>query len=274
MRHKITPEKNPSILGMPYENITFKSTIDNLTLHGWFIPQVKSDAVIIMLHAADGHRADSSIGLLNIAQELVNNGYNVLTFDLRGHGDSEGHIISGGHYEKRDLLGAISYIKQRGYQKIGVIGFSLGAATSILTAAETQDINAIVSDGCFADLNVIIGSELTRRTKLPGFFARPLLFLAKKYYHVDFRSIKPEKVVSKIYPRPILFIHGANDTRVPLSEAYRLLKASQNVKNQLWVAPNSTHVKSYINNPDEYISRIISFFDKAFARNKSTSLDV
>lgn len=271
MRHKVAPEKNPLILGMPYENITFKSAVDNLTLHGWFIPSADSNIVIIMLHAAEGHRADSSIGLLNIAQGLVNNGFNVLTFDLRGHGDSEGRLVSGGYYEKRDLLGALGYIKQRGYQRIGVIGFSLGAATTILTAAETEDIKAIVSDGCYADLNVIIGSEITRRTKLPGFFARPLLFLAKKYYHVDFRSIKPEKVVSKIYPRPILFIHGANDTRVPLSEAYRLLKASQNPLNQLWTAPNSTHMRSYINNPDEYISRITSFFDNAFSRYKSFS---
>lgn len=272
MRHRVAPEKNPSIVGLQYENITFKSAVDNLTLHGWFIRSNNSDVVIIMLHAAEGHRADSSIGLLNIAQGLVNNGYNVLTFDLRGHGDSEGHIITGGYLEKRDLFGALSYIKQRGYYKIGVIGFSLGAATALLTAAETEDIKAIVSDGCFADLNIIIRSEITKRTKLPGFFARPILFLAKKYYHIDFRSIKPEKVISKIYPRPILLIHGANDNRVPLNEAYRLLKASRNPVNQLWIAPNSTHVRSYINNPEEYMIRIISFFNTAFLKQKPIPL--
>ncbi|MCX6012119.1 MAG: alpha/beta hydrolase [Chloroflexi bacterium] len=267
MRHKVAPGKNPSILGMKYENISFKSTVDNLTLHGWFIPSVDSNTVIVMLHAAYGHRADSSIGLLNIAAGLVNNGYNVLTFDLRGHGDSEGHIISGGYYEKRDLFGALIYLQQRGFHKIGVIGFSLGAATTLLTAAETQDISAIVSDSCFADLNVIIGSEITKRTRLPGFVARPLVYLAKKYYHVDFRSIKPEKEVSKIYPRPILFIHGANDNRVPLNEAYRLLKASNNPLNQLWIAPDSPHIRSYINNPEEYMSRITVFFNSSFSKH-------
>ena len=258
---RVPIEGNPALLGLSYEEVSFPSIDDDLTLHGWYLPVQDSESVIIMIHGADGNRADSSIGMLEIASGLVEHGYNVLMFDLRGHGESEGNRMSAGFYEKRDLLGAVDYVKGRGFERIGVLGFSVGAATALTGTAESDDIDAVVADSSFADLKEMMEPEFSKRTKFPKFFLGPLLFMVKIMYGVDFNAIKPVESVSRVEPRPILFIHGELDDTVPLEHAYRLQDASQNPESQLWVVPEAGHVRAYITRPEEYISRVTAFFD-------------
>jgi len=258
---RVPIEGNPALLGLSYEEVSFPSVDNGLTLHGWYLPVQDSESVIIMIHGADGNRADSSIGMLEIASGLVEHGYNVLMFDLRGHGESEGNRMSAGFYEKRDLLGAVDYVKGRGFERTGVLGFSVGAATALTGTAESDDIDAVVADSSFADLKEMMEPEFSKRTKFPKFFLGPLLFMVKIMYGVDFNAIKPVESVPRIEPRPILFIHGELDDTVPLEHAYRLRDASQNPESQLWVVPEAGHVRAYITHPEEYISRITAFFD-------------
>ncbi len=254
-------EENPALLGLNYKDISFSSVEDELTLRGWYLPVEDSEQVIIMLHGADGHRADPSIGMLNIASGLVEHGYNVLMFDLRGHGESDGNRMSAGYYEKRDLLGAVDYVKERGLEHIGVLGFSTGAVATLMATTENSDIDAVVSDSSFADLKDMMEPEFSKRTRFPKFFLSPLLFMVRIMYGVDFTAIKPVELVSKIAPRPILFIHGELDDTVPLEHAYRLQQASQNPENQLWVVPDAGHARAYVTCPEEYINKITAFFD-------------
>ena len=105
--------ENPSVIGLNYENVAFPSLDKNLTMRGWLLPGGAGDPVIIMVHGNGYNRDDPSIGTLNIAAQLVRNGYNVLMFDLRGYGESDGSTVGGGYLEKRDLEGAVAYIKSR-----------------------------------------------------------------------------------------------------------------------------------------------------------------
>jgi dipeptidyl aminopeptidase/acylaminoacyl peptidase len=260
---RVPLEGNPGLIGLIYEDVSFPSMDENLTLRGWFLPNEVSEQVIIMVHGDGANRADPTIGMLEIASRLVGGGYNVLMFDLRGCGESDGNMVSGGYYEKRDLEGAVEYAKERGFNHIGVLGFSLGAVTSLIATAEDTDIDAVVSDSSFADLEDIMGPEFSKRTKAPQFFLNPILFMIKIMYRVDFRAIKPVECVTEIAPRPILFIHGEEDETIPVEHAYRLFQASQNSQAQLWIVPGAGHTKSYITHPEEYISRVIDFFDAA-----------
>ena len=169
--------------------------------------------------------------------------------------------MSAGYYEKRDLNGAVEYVKGRGFQQIGVLGFSVGAATAVMATAENGDIKALVTDSCFADLKDMMEPEFSKRTRFPKFFLGPLLFLVKIMYGVDFNAVSPEAVVTRIAPRPIFFIHGEADETVPQEHASRLHQASLNPQNQLWVAPGAGHVKVYLTYPEEYINRLTAFFD-------------
>ncbi len=104
--------------------------------------------------------------------------------------------------------------------------------------------------------------EFSKRTKFPAFFLPPLLFMVKLMYGVDFSAVKPIELVPKIAPRPVLFIHGELDEIVSVEHAYRLQQASQNPQNQLWVVPQAEHARAYVMQPEEYMSKITTFFDE------------
>jgi pimeloyl-ACP methyl ester carboxylesterase len=214
------------------------------------------------VHGNGSNRNVADSGSLNIAGELVRHGFNVLMFDLHGCGESDGNTVSGGYYEKDDLKGAVAYVRQRGYEKIGVLGFSLGAVSALLAAAEDTEIDAVVADSSYADLNDIMEPEFAKRTKAPKIFLRPILFMIKIIYGVDFTAIRPVEVVAKIAPRPILFIHGEADDMIPVEHARRLLEASQNPANILWIVPGG-HTSAYHDYPIEFIDRVTSFFNAA-----------
>ena len=256
--------ENPSVKGLAYEDVAFPSMDKDLTLRGWFLPGNATYPAIIMVHGNGYNRDDPTIGTLDIAAQLVESGYSVLMFDLRGYGESDGSTVGGGYLEKRDLEGAVAYVKSRGFDRVGVIGFSLGAVTALLAAAEDQDINAVVSDSSFADLNDIMKPEFEKRTHgAPLIFLRPILFMIKVLYGVDFAAIRPVAVVSEISPRPILFIHGSLDATIPVSHASRLFEAAQNPQDELWIVPEAGHTQAYKMRPAEYMQKVTDFFGAA-----------
>jgi len=255
--------ETPAICGLDYEEISFPSRVDELTLYGWYLPAEDGDEVIIMVHGAEQHRADPGVKMLDIACGLVGHGYSVLMFDLRGHGESDGDRMSAGYYEVRDLGGAVDYVVGLGFEDIGVLGFSMGAVTAIMTAADCDEIDAIVADSAYADLNDILEPQFAERTSFPTFFLRPLLFMVKMMYGIDFTSIKPVEVVGNIAPRPILFIHGELDDTVPVAHAYSLYEAAGNPLDELWIVPDVGHVEAYIIYPEDYMDRVTAFFDDA-----------
>jgi len=255
---------SPTDNDLVYEDVSFPSLYKGLTLRGWFIPATGSDRAVIMVHGAGDNRNPPGSGMLDIAEELVERDFNVLMFDLHGFGESEGNTVSGGYYEKEDLKGAVAYIGQRGIDKVGVLGFSMGAVAALMAAAEDKKIDAVVSHSAYADLNDIIEPEFSRRTKAPKLFLRPILFMIKIMYGVDFTAVRPIDVVSKIALRPILFIHGETDDMITLDHAERLFEASQNPANELWITSGG-HAMAYHDHPAEFIDRVTSFFEEALS---------
>ena len=58
---------------------------------------------------------------------------------------------------------------------------------------------------------------------------------------------------------PLFFINGSEDKSVPPDDAYRLLKASGNPLDEIWIVDGAGHSQSYMTHPDEYVDRIIKF---------------
>lgn len=261
---RVQIKDNPSRLGLSYEDVSFPAVHDGVMLRGWYITAGDSDRCIVMAHGDGYHRADPTIGMLEIAKGLTEHGYNILMFDLRGHGESGEGRLTGGYYEKRDILGAIAYVKRRGIlpQHIGLLGFSMGAAACLLAAAENKDLPALVTDSCWADLTDLIKSEIARRPYMPRFLTPVVPRIAKILYGVDIEEIKPMQAVTEIAPRPIFFIHGEADRKVPVDNARRLYQYNNSHSNILWIVPNARHARAYKAQPEEYISRVTAFFDR------------
>jgi len=249
---KIITNLKPLDLGLKYEEIIFKST-DGVKLSGWFIPNNKTKATIIVMH---GYPADKA-NLLGIA-EFLSKDFNVFLFDFRSFGKSEGKYTTVGYLEKNDLLGAIEYLeKEKNKTKLGLYGFSLGGAVALMT--NHKNIKAIVTDSAYAKLRNMIEHMYG-----PFFILKyPLAYLTKLYGMI-FLRINVDKVNPmdniKNLEIPILIIHAEKDSQIPLKEAYLLHEA--NKKTELWIIEGVDHGMSHTINPKEYEKRVVKFFEE------------
>ena len=91
---------SPAEYGLEYEDIEFPSRRGDVTLSGWHIPgDGETGPAVIFVHGLGGNRAGDND--LRLARRLVHQGFAVLLFDLRGHGRSQGELVSAGYYEKK-----------------------------------------------------------------------------------------------------------------------------------------------------------------------------
>jgi hypothetical protein len=144
--------RGPADFGLRSETVAFDSK-DGIPLKAWWLPASRTPrGAVIFAHGIDHTRQV----MLPRAGFLVGAGYDVLLIDLRGHGESGGTIVSPGLLEARDILGALRYIRSRGNNDpVAVLGVSYGAVASLIAAAESPDIAAVIGDGAFpADRNI------------------------------------------------------------------------------------------------------------------------
>jgi dipeptidyl aminopeptidase/acylaminoacyl peptidase len=254
---------DPAQYGLTYEEVAFPSR-DGLTLRGWFIPAPEARGTVVFCH---GH-AGSMDPDVKYAPAFHERGYNILMFDFRGHGRSEGQHVSMGYYEREDLLGAIDYLQSRGIDRLGVLGFSMGGAVAMATAPHTEAIRAVVSDGGFARLSdaVTVG---VRERGLPGSLASLvgylILWLMGLRLGCSPNGADPIGWVDKIAPRALLIIQGALDPFVTVEEARELYTAAGEPKD-IWIVPGAGHREADRHHPEEYRHRVLAFFDQWLVR--------
>jgi dipeptidyl aminopeptidase/acylaminoacyl peptidase len=252
---------HPTELGLDYEDVTFPSRNDRIPLKGWYLCSPGDSQCIILIQGQDHHRNSPGIRALQLGRDLVDQDYSVLLFDFRGRGESGGKRDSTGDREQWDVMGAIDYVVARGIplERIGLLGFSLGAAVALLVAAKEPRIAAVVSDSAWLDSLVELQHMPFWRFYLPSWFSFPISLMGSIFFGADFSKVRPIKVVGKI-PRPIFFIHGQQDPVIPFQETQELYKASANPEDRIWIVPNTGHVASYRRQPEEYAAKVVSFF--------------
>jgi pimeloyl-ACP methyl ester carboxylesterase len=264
---------SPEEYGLPFTEVLFPSS-DGLGLRGWFIPAEGVDVAsleeydwaaggkgtIVLAHGRFGSK-DSD---LKYVPWLREGGYNCLMFDFRGHGRSEGDYTSFGYHERKDLHGALDFLRSKNISTVGVLGFSLGGAVGITTAAEREEIVAVVADGAFVELRDALARGAEER-HLPRWLTRLLgpsiLWLAGKRVGGDLEESDPLRWVDKIAPRALFLIHGEHDPYVSVDDVQRLYEKAGEPK-ELWIAPGAGHRRVDEVYPDEYRERVLGFFDR------------
>lgn len=258
---------NPGKLGLEYEPVSFVSR-DGLRLGGWFVPGAEpTRGTVVFCH---GHAGSLDPDLVYMPA-FQQHGYNVLQFDFRAHGRSEGRHVSMGFYERLDLLGAMDYLLARGIERAGVLGFSMGGAVAISTAAQCPAIAAVVSDGGFARIGPTLQIGLTQRgvPRWVALLAAPIIVrLVGWRLACDLPAADPVRWISHLSPRPLLLIHGGRDVYVPATEIERLYAVAGAPKD-LWVVPEAEHRQVHRSRPQEYMARLLGFFDEALIEGSS-----
>ena len=256
-------EDHPSNHDLQFVDVEFPSRDGEVTLSGWYIPGLVTRPSIVFVHGLGSTRSGDKA--MDLAARLVRRGYSVVMFDLRGHGTSGGNRVSGGYFEKQDVLGAYDFLISLDVPPdlVGVIGFSMGAGTSILSLIEEPGIQALVVDTPYADASDLLAQETARKTVFPRWLTPAFIptskLMAKQIYGIDISELVPEVSVVQL-DYPILVIHGMADERVPFGHAERVHR-SAHPDSSIWLVPDVGHVDAFLTYPDEYERRVVEYFE-------------
>jgi uncharacterized protein len=188
-------------------------------------------ATIVYLHGISDNR-DSSTGVID---RFLQRGFNVVSYDSRAHGRSEGDRCTYGFFEKQDLQRVLD---QSGVNRAILIGHSLGAAVALQAAAIDRRVLAVVAASTFADLRSIA----TERA--PFVFTPPLIEAAFARAEHDGQFIVDEASPLRAAPAitvPVLLVHGTADRNTRSTHSERVYAALGGPK-QLLLVHGAAHV--------------------------------
>ena len=222
------------------ETVWFNSG-DGTRLNGLFFEsQTKPETgTIIFFHGKSGNLTDVTW----VAQRFARHGFNVLLFDYRGYGASDG--VAGdeaGLYSDGDA--AVAFIvneKKVRPEKIVLYGHSLGTAV-VADVASRGHFGALVLESGFSSASSVAMSALP-------WLPRALHFLGKN----RFESARKLATVKS----PILIAHGDPDRSIPTGEA-QVLFASANEPKRLLIIPGVGHLP-FANGGEKYLTQVEQF---------------
>ncbi len=214
---------------LEHDDVAFRS--DGLLLKGWlFHAKGQRKGLVVYLHGVADNRASG----LWIARRFVPQGYDVLAYDSRAHGESEGENCTYGFYEKRDLSRALDAVKA---DRAVLIGTSLGAAVALQAAAEDPRIAGVVALSSFSDL------ETVARERAPWIATkaeiREAIAIAETRGHFRVADVSPVKAAAHIHV-PVLVIHGQEDHETRPAHSQRIYQALAGPR-QLTLVPHAGH---------------------------------
>ena len=264
-------EVKPLIEGIrkePYEDV-FITSFDKLKLHARLYDQ-KSDTVAILCH---GYRGTAYRDFSGGATEVLHLGYNVILIDERAHGQSEGHSITFGVRETKDVLKWVEYARERFGQdiKIVLVGISMGGATVLMCADKIEGDVKIIADCPFSAPSIML-KETIRSIKLPVKVFYPILNLSSIIFaHTNLNKGSAYDSVGNTN-HPILIIHGDSDQVVPHHISEELYKKHPD-KIQYELFPGANHGMSYLVDKPRY-QNLIREFLTYFSKKSPTSTSI
>lgn len=260
-------DTSPYFMGN-YEAVRFPSREPGIDLVGWYIEADPHAPVVIVTHGIQG--AKLAANALLPAGMLYRNGFNVLLYDMRNHGESSqynGGRTTVGNTEYQDVLGAWDYlVNERGFhpEDIGLYGLSLGGASTLNAFAAEPRVACVLVDSPFSNLQKIITEELVR-TGYPGFLAPAGIISGRIFDGVNLLERGPKDAILNADGRPIFIIHGQKDDRVGVHHTQELaaLAEENGVKLDVWYVPDAGHVESLMLHPAEYEQKMVAFYERA-----------
>ena len=249
------------------ETVTVESK-DGLILSGQlFTTPGEAKGIVLLFH---GYHSSCRRDLAIQAKALYDTGYHVLLVSQRAHGKSQGKYICFGVKERWDVGAWCCLARRRfGDLPIGLMGLSMGAAT-VLMAAGTKlpsQVRCVVGDCGFTTPWAITLRALQYRHKI---YPYPVIYFMNYWCRIlagyDYRDASVPEAL-KQSKLPVLLIHGEGDLYVP-ADMSRESAAVDPERIELLLIPKATHAQAIFYDPEQYLSRMLRFFDRHMTDNK------
>ena len=257
------------------------NTADGLTLKGCYLKCAGPRKGVILFGPEFGA---SRWGCMPYSEFLLQNGYDVFSFEMRGQGQSQAQpgyepLQWLTEYELEDFQTAVEYLKKRpdaDARGVGFFGLSKGGSAGLWITAHDSYIRCAVTDGAFSIIStmlpymkqwIYIYSRVTIMVKIiPHWY---FVWIA----HIGIGRISRlrnarypilERVVHKIAPRPWLMIHGGKDNYIKPVMAEELFAFAGEPK-EFWLVEKAKHNQAMQTAEEEYKRRVLEFFDRNLA---------
>ena len=194
---------------------------------------------------------DNRMGSLKYVQIYLDLGFNCIIYDLRGHGENESTFTTYGIKESQDLKYLIDDTRSR-YDDITVLGLhgeSLGSATTITSLKYKPDVDFVVADCGFSDIENVL-KEGYRNAHVPACLVDVADLTGKLRYGYSIKEMRPIDALDE-NEIPILFIHGAEDNFILPKNSEDMSKRTKGYK-ELYTIPGAGHAESVLIAPAEY----------------------
>jgi uncharacterized protein len=204
-RHFYFPDRikydTPERAGLAFEDVRFASA-DGTLLAGWYIPAMgESKGLVVHMHG----NAQNMTAHWAYANWLPQRGFDLLCFDYRGYGQSQGTPDPQGIFE--DAIAALSYARNlSSARKLFVFGQSLGGMLAVAAAGASPDLICAVAAEAPAYSYTAWADDQMPELQL----ALDDTYCASAY-------------VAKLSPIPLLLLHSPQDRVVPYSHSEQLL---------------------------------------------------
>lgn len=234
-------------------------------LAGWWLANDRARGSIVIAH---GWGANREV-MLPLARPLQAEGWNVLLFDMRNHGESDDDDFSSMPRFAEDIEAAVDWVRdQPGHanEAVALLGHSVGGAAALLAASGRDDLFAVVSLSAFAH-----PADMMRRwlkwKKLPFF---PIGWYVLRYVERvighRFDDIAPIRTLPRIRC-PVLLVHGHDDPVIPATDAVRLHAHRGATPTTLSVLPGQHDLSEHL---ETQMPALHDFLDEAIASRQST----
>ena len=240
----------------PLEKTDYTVTsYDGYVLHAQFLKNPgDTNRYILISHGY----TDNRFGALKYACMYLEQGFNVIVYDLRGHGLNEPAFCTYTLRERKDLLAMIQDSRRRWPDAalFGIHGESLGAATSIAVLEEKPPVDFVVADCGFSEIIPVLKIGL-KGMHLPAFPVYIASLCARIRYGYSFSRMRPIDSL-KDNTVPILFIHGAEDNFILPEHSEKMKNATKGYA-EVRLIPGAAHAASMITDPEAYRKYVASF---------------
>jgi pimeloyl-ACP methyl ester carboxylesterase len=234
-------------------------------LAGWYVPATNgigpTGPTVVLVHGWGSNKSEllDQVGLLAPA-------YNVVDFDLRGHGHSSpDRPTTQGLNEQRDLETVLDWLAaHKGPTRIALLGISMGGATATGVAGTDERVSALILDSTHATLQSAVQARLDRAgypLSLPGSWG--ILMGGLLRTGLDMTSADPDRAITRLGDRPVLILVGGADESIGDDPGGRLQAAAEKADVPVTVetCPAAGHAELLETCPDDYAAWVLGFLD-------------
>jgi pimeloyl-ACP methyl ester carboxylesterase len=259
---------SPEDLGLRYEPVRFEvrdaASGEKLKIVGWWIPpRERTGKCAVALHGY----GDAKVGAIAWAPTFHSLGYGVLVIDLRAHGESSGVYSTAGFWERHDVGDVINQFRAARpgeTQSVILFGVSLGAAVAAATAAQRDDIDAVILESPYADYRSAITAHAEILGQPAGFLQEIGVRLAEWMSGANFDAVRPVDVIPKI-ACPLMIIQAGDDPFVPPADAKQIEESAASRPREwqtvYWHVPGAPHVQALSADATAYHAKLKTFLD-------------